>query len=94
MLSYISSTTHVLMSSIGRNAETNLSLLQSKIRELKPVHRNILGALLRHLLHVASHSDKADIKRLADAFRHVVFRIISAFDDHGTALKARCINLL
>ncbi|KAN0140324.1 hypothetical protein V8E53_002220 [Lactarius tabidus] len=44
----------------------NFSLLRSKIRELQPVHRASLGALLRHLSHVASHSDnKLTVKALS-----------------------------
>jgi hypothetical protein len=46
------------MSCIARDTENNFTLLRSKIRELHLVHRASLGALLRHLLHVASHSDK------------------------------------
>ncbi|KAN0140313.1 hypothetical protein V8E53_002209 [Lactarius tabidus] len=38
--------------------KNTLSLLQSKIRELQPVNRASLEALLRHLLHVSSRSDK------------------------------------
>jgi hypothetical protein len=48
----------ILMSFIARYTENNFSLLRLKIRELHPVHRASLEALLRHLLRVASHSDK------------------------------------
>ncbi|KAF8265567.1 Rho GTPase activation protein [Lactarius quietus] len=37
--------------------EDSFSLLQKKIRELHPVQKASLGALLQHLLRVASHSD-------------------------------------
>ncbi|KAH9041938.1 hypothetical protein EDB84DRAFT_1559528 [Lactarius hengduanensis] len=42
----------------ARYTENDFSLWRSKIRELHPVHRASLGALLRHLLRVSSHSDK------------------------------------
>jgi hypothetical protein len=48
---------HILMPRIARCTENDFSLLRSKIRELPPVHRASLGALSRHLLHLASHSD-------------------------------------
>ena len=91
-LSYISSIVHVLMSCIARNPETNFSLLQSKIRELHPVHRDTLGALLRHLLRVTSHSDKAEIRWLANVFSYAVLRG-SHFSEDGIRLKVRCIDL-
>ena len=49
---------HIIMSRIDKYTKDNFSLLRSKIRELHPVHRESLKALLRHLLKVASHSDK------------------------------------
>ena len=45
------------MSRLATYTEDGFSLLQVKIRELHPVQRATLGALLRHLLRVASHSD-------------------------------------
>ncbi|KAI9453197.1 hypothetical protein BJY52DRAFT_1189751 [Lactarius psammicola] len=42
----------------ARYAEADFPLLRSKIRELHPVQRASLQALLRHLLRVASHSDE------------------------------------
>jgi hypothetical protein len=55
------------MSRIDKYTKNNFSLLRSKIRELHPVHRASLEALLRHLLHVASHSDNGmTVKELSD----------------------------
>jgi hypothetical protein len=67
---------HNLMSCIAKYAENDFSLLRTKIRELHPVHRASLGALLRHLLLVASHSDNNDmtVEKLAANFRQVVLR--------------------
>ncbi|KAI9439449.1 Rho GTPase activation protein, partial [Lactarius psammicola] len=42
----------------ARYTGNDFSLLRSKIRELHPIQRASLGALSRHLLRVASHSDK------------------------------------
>ncbi|KAI9456978.1 hypothetical protein BJY52DRAFT_1187583 [Lactarius psammicola] len=42
----------------ARFTENEFSLLRSKTLELHPAHRASLGALLRHLLRVASHSNK------------------------------------
>ena len=81
------------MSCIARNAENDFSLLRSKIRELHPVHRDTLGALLRHLFHVASRSDKAEIELLTAVFSYAVLRI-SHFSEDGFSLKARCIDPL
>jgi hypothetical protein len=80
------------MSCIGRNTENDFSLLRLKIRELPSVHRETLGALLRHLSHVASHSDNAEIKRLADVFSYVILRV-GDLTEHDLRLKARCIDL-
>ncbi|KAN0140320.1 hypothetical protein V8E53_002216 [Lactarius tabidus] len=45
-----------------------------KIRELHPVHRASLDALLRHLLHVASHSDnRMTVEELSSIFRRSIF---------------------
>ncbi|KAF8265559.1 hypothetical protein EI94DRAFT_1735351 [Lactarius quietus] len=56
--------------------ENDFSLLRSKIYELHPVHRASLGALLRHLLLVSSHSDQntMTVEVLADEFCYVVLR--------------------
>ncbi|KAH9024574.1 hypothetical protein EDB85DRAFT_2181507 [Lactarius pseudohatsudake] len=55
----------------ARYTENDFSLWRSKIRELHPVHRASLGALLRHLLLVSSHSDKnaMTVEALAARFR-------------------------
>ncbi|KAN0140268.1 hypothetical protein V8E53_002164 [Lactarius tabidus] len=55
---------------------TNLSLLRSKIRDLHPVQRASLGALLQHLLRVASHSEKnkMSVTTLATSFSDLIFR--------------------
>jgi hypothetical protein len=66
-------------------------LLRSKIRELHVVHRESLGALLRHLLHVASHSDKNSmtVEKLAYQFTYVVLggNVVS---QDSLVMKARC----
>ncbi|KAI9431836.1 Rho GTPase activation protein [Lactarius psammicola] len=56
--------------------ENNSSRLRSKIRELHPVLRASLRALLRHLRRVASHSDKngMPVEALAGLFRYAVLR--------------------
>ena len=46
---------HTLMPRIDEYTGDNFSVLRSKIRELHPVHRASLEALLRHLLNVSSH---------------------------------------
>ena len=74
--------------------EDNFSLLRSKIRGLRPVHRASLEALLRHLLTVASHSDKnrMTVKELAYHF----YICVLGYDiktEGGNYLKARCIDL-
>jgi hypothetical protein len=81
------------MSCIARNTENDFSLLRSKIRELPSVHRDTLGALLRHFSHVASHSDKAKTKQLTNEFTFAVLRG-SYLSEDDTRLKARCIDLL
>ncbi|KAH8989369.1 Rho GTPase activation protein [Lactarius hatsudake] len=60
----------------ARYAKNGFSLLRSKIRELPPVQRASLEALLRHLLRVSSHSDKngMTVKSLAANFRYAVLR--------------------
>ncbi|KAF8265569.1 hypothetical protein EI94DRAFT_1787398 [Lactarius quietus] len=63
--------------------ENDFSLLRSKIGELHPVHRASLGALLRHLLRVASYSDQnlMTVEALAALFRYVVFRGNEVLED-------------
>ncbi|KAH9021332.1 Rho GTPase activation protein [Lactarius hengduanensis] len=54
----------------------DFSLLRSVIRELPPVHRELLGELSRHLHLVAAHSDKNGMtaKALGSQFCYAVFR--------------------
>ncbi|KAI9439458.1 hypothetical protein BJY52DRAFT_529761 [Lactarius psammicola] len=60
----------------ARYTEMNCSVLRSKIRELHPVHRASLKAVLRHLLRVASHSDEnaMTVEALAAQFCYTVLR--------------------
>ncbi|KAH9057712.1 hypothetical protein EDB87DRAFT_1578446 [Lactarius vividus] len=60
----------------ARYAENDHSMLRSKIRELHPVHRASLEAVLQHLLFVASHSDKnaMAVEALAAQFCYTVLR--------------------
>ncbi|KAH8989389.1 Rho GTPase activation protein [Lactarius hatsudake] len=60
----------------ARFPENNFSLLRSKIRELRPIHRASLCALLRHLLRVSTHSDTnaTTVEALAGYLRYVVLR--------------------
>ena len=81
------------MSCIDINTETNFSLLRSKIRELHLVHRETLGALLRHLSRVTAYLDKAKIGQLTSTFSWLVLRKSHVSED-GIPLKARCIDLL
>jgi hypothetical protein len=71
-----------------------LSLLLSKIRELHPVHRASLEALLRHLFYVASHSDKngMSVKVLSTQLYHYVFGGTQVLE-RGINAKACCIDL-
>ncbi len=82
------------MSRIARYTENDFSLLRSKIREIHPVHRASLGALLRHLLRVASHSDKnaMTVEALATEFRYPILRGNRVLQD-GVNAKARCVAL-
>jgi hypothetical protein len=84
------------MRRIDEYNNNNLSLLRWKIRELHPVHRASLRALLRHLFLVASHSDNnaATVKTLSFLFYRHVLGFYSVTDDGGQIVKARCINLL
>ena len=82
------------MSCIDKYMKDDFSLLRSKIRELHPVHRASLEALLCHLLNVASHSDKnITVKELASQFCHCVLGYDVITED-GNYLKVRCINAL
>jgi len=67
----------------ARYSEDGFSLLHSKIRELHPVQRASLGALLRHFLRLASHSDKnaMTVRALAARFGYIVLRGNSVFHD-------------
>ncbi len=82
---------HILMSRIARYTENDFSLLRSKIRELHPVHKASLQAFLRHLLRVASHSDKngTTVGALAARFRYGVLRGNEVLQD-GVHVKACC----
>ena len=64
-----------------------------KIRELHPVHRASLGALLRHLFHVASHSDinGMTVEMLADKFCFAVLRGDEVVKE-GVDVKVHCID--
>ena len=75
---------------IARNSDNDYPLLRSKIRELHPVHRAALEALLRHLLRVASHSDKngTDAEWLNAQFRNSVLRGNEVIQD-GVDVKVR-----
>ena len=85
---------YILISCIANHAENDFSLLRMKIRELHPVHRASLGALLRHLLLVASHSDlnEMTVENLATNFRYAVLRGNEVMQD-GIHIKVRCIVL-
>ena len=76
---------------IAKYIENDCSLLRSKIRALHPVHKASLEALLRHLLRVASHSDKngMTVGSLAAEFHGRVLRG-SPFLQDGVNVKARC----
>ncbi|KAN0139934.1 Rho GTPase activation protein [Lactarius tabidus] len=69
--------------------ENDFLLLRTKIRELHPVHRASLGALLRHLLRVASYSDMnaMSVEELADKFRFAVLRGYDVLQD-GVHIKS------
>ena len=82
------------MSRIDHYTEDNFSLLRSKIRELHPVHRASLEALLRHLLKVASHSDKngMTVKTLSSHLCSYVIGLDTVTAD-GINVKVRYIDL-
>ncbi|KAI9456974.1 Rho GTPase activation protein, partial [Lactarius psammicola] len=60
----------------ARYTKNDFSLLRSKIEELHPVQRASLGALMRHLSRVTSHSDKnaITVEVLAVLFRYPILR--------------------
>ncbi|KAF8269710.1 hypothetical protein EI94DRAFT_1724495 [Lactarius quietus] len=60
----------------ARHASNDFSLLRSRIRELHPIHRASLGALLRHLSRVVSHSDKnaMTMKEITTRFSYAILR--------------------
>ena len=67
-----------------------------KIRELHPVHRASLEALLRHLSRVASHSDKNEmtVELLAAELRHAVLRgnVVLQDDVHVKVRRIDCVS--
>ncbi|KAI9429807.1 Rho GTPase activation protein [Lactarius indigo] len=69
----------------ARYIENNFSVLRSKIRELHPVHRASLEALLRHLLCISSHSDKnaMTVKVLASRFHYTILRGNAVLEETG-----------
>jgi imidazolonepropionase-like amidohydrolase len=79
---------------IARNTENDFSLLRSKLRELHPVHRASLGALLRHLARVASHSDRNSmtVKALTDQLSYAILRGNTVLQK-GVCVKVRCLDL-
>ncbi|KAH8996912.1 hypothetical protein EDB86DRAFT_2828958 [Lactarius hatsudake] len=75
----------------ARYTENDCSVLRSRIRELHPVHRVSLEAVLRHLSLVASHSDKnaMNVKALAAQFCYtklvmedLIQNAYTLFDEH------------
>ena len=85
---------HIIMSRIDKYTKDNFSLLRSKIRELHPVHRASLKALLRHLLKVASHSDKngMTVETLSSHLCGYILGFNTVTAD-GIHVKARHIDL-
>jgi hypothetical protein len=73
----------------AKYAENDFSLLRSKIRELYPVHRASLGALLRHLLRVSSHWNKnaMTVEALATRFSYTVLRTGNVVLQGGVDVK-------
>jgi hypothetical protein len=86
---------HILMPCIDEYNNKNLSLLRTKIRELHPVHRASLRALLRHLFLVASHSDNnaATVKFLSCLFYGHVLGFYLVYEG-GKEVKVRYIDSL
>jgi hypothetical protein len=85
----------ILISRIDEYIKNNISLLRSKIRELHPVHRASLEALLRHLLHVASHSDKnrMTVEDSLLIFCRYYLRVTMRSSKVNIDMEARCIEL-
>ena len=88
------------MSRIGKYFEDGFSLLQTKLRELHPVQRAALGALLRHLLRLTSHQSSKKktsitVEALSGQFCDIVLGRNASRQGKGpTAQKARCNDLL
>ena len=82
-----------LISRVAKYTENDFSFLRTKIGELHPVHRASLGALLRHLLRIASHSDinAMTVEELAAKFRYAVLRGLK-FSPGGVHVKVHCID--
>ena len=83
------------MSHLARNTENDFSLLRSKIRELHPVYRACIGALLQHFSRVASHANKnaMAVKVLASRFSYAILRGNEVLQD-GVHVKVCYINPL
>jgi hypothetical protein len=79
---------------IAKYTENDFSLLRTKIRELHPVHRASLGALLRHLSRVSFHSDTnaMTVEELAVTFRYAILRGNEVLQD-GVHIKVHCVEL-
>jgi hypothetical protein len=84
-----------LMSRIARYTENNCSVLRSKIRELDPLHKTSLEAILQHLFRVASRSDKnkMSVEVLASRFCYTILRG-NAILEGGVHVKARVNDFL
>jgi hypothetical protein len=82
---------HILMPHIDEYSKNNFPLLRSKVLELHPVHRASLDALLRHLLHVSSHSDKngMTVKELSTWLCHYHQEKASALMNDNLSLNYR-----
>ena len=82
------------MSHTAGNTEINFSLLRSKIRELHPVHRSSLEALLRHFSRVASYSDTNGVTVNAFTSRFSYAFLRGNVLQGCVYIKARCVDLL
>ena len=75
-VSGLNNLSQILMSHIARYIEDGFSLLKYKIRELHPVQRATLGALLRHLLCLASYRNEkrtpVTVEALSWQFRDII----------------------
>jgi predicted component of type VI protein secretion system len=85
----------ILMSRIARYTENDCSVLRSKIRELHPLHKASLEAILQHLFRVASRSDKnkMTLEALAARFCYTILRG-NAVVEGGVHVKARVNDFL